>query len=80
VGICGYNRREWKEQAVGGACKTHWDELKEQGFTPLCADFEADGSEVICDVFIDAGFGAAQCIACRQAYRKDEEGNLEYYR
>jgi hypothetical protein len=65
---------------VGGACKTHWDELKEQGFVPLCVDFDADGSEVMCEVFIDAGFGAAECVTCRQAYRKDEEGNLEFLR
>lgn len=59
----------------------HWKNLKEQGFIPLCADWNADGTEMLCEIFIDAGFGTAgECLSCRQAYRRDEEGNIEYYR
>jgi len=58
----------------------HWESLKEQGFIPLCSDWNADGSEMICDIFMDGGFGCAECISFRQAYRKDEDGNIEYYR
>jgi hypothetical protein len=54
--------------------------LKEKGFTPLCVDWNADGSEVICELLIDPGFGAPECLACRQAYRKDDQGNIEYFR
>jgi hypothetical protein len=58
----------------------HWKMIKEQGFIPLCSDWNADGTEVICEIFVDSGFGAAECIACRQAYRKDDQGNIEYFR
>jgi hypothetical protein len=58
----------------------HWDEIKRQDFIPLCSDWNADGAEVLCEVFIDSGFGGAKCITCRQAYRMDEDGNIEYYR
>jgi hypothetical protein len=57
-----------------------WESIKEQGYTPLCIDWNADGTEMVCEVFIDAGSGGAECITCRLAYRKDERGNLEYYR
>lgn len=60
--------------------KDRWKELEEQGFIPLCGDWNADGSNEVCDVFMRRGYGAAQCISCRQAYRKDEDGNIEYYR
>jgi hypothetical protein len=60
---------------------SHWDAIKEQGFIPLCGDWNADGSEELCEIFIDAGYGAVtDCISCRKAYRKDEEGNIEYFR
>jgi hypothetical protein len=58
----------------------HWELLKEKGFTALCVDWNADGSEMICDIMIEPGFGAPECISCRQAYRKDEDGKIEYYR
>jgi hypothetical protein len=58
----------------------HWNNLKQEGFTPLCSDWNADGSGEVCEVFIDSGFGSAVCISCRQAYRKDAQGNIEYYR
>jgi hypothetical protein len=58
----------------------HWELLKEKGFTALCVDWNADGSEMVCEIMIDPGFGAPECISCRQAYRKDEDGNLEYFR
>jgi len=58
----------------------HWELLKEKGFTALCVDWNADGSEMICEIMIDPGFGAAECLSCRQAYRKDESGNIEYFR
>jgi hypothetical protein len=58
----------------------HWESIKEQGFIPLCSDWNADGTEMMCEVFMDGGFGCAECISCRKAYRKDEEGNIEYFR
>jgi hypothetical protein len=58
----------------------HWDMLKETGFVPLCVDWNADGSEEICELMIDPGFGAPECISCRLAYRKDDRGNIEYFR
>ena len=57
-----------------------WELIKEQGFTPLCSDWNADGTEEVCEIFIDGGCGGSECISCRLAYRKDEQGNLEYYR
>jgi hypothetical protein len=70
-----------KGKMMSNSRSNHWDAIKEQGFVPLCGDWNADGSGELCEIFIDAGYGAvADCISCRKAYRKDEEGNIEYFR
>lgn len=69
-----------EEQRMPDATSDLWEEIRENGFIPLCGDFEADGSETVCDVLSRSGFGAPECISCRRAYRRDDKGNIEYYR